>query len=159
LQGGPLEHIIAAKAVALAEASTDEFKQYARQVVVNAATLAEAVQAGGLRVVSGGTENHLLLIDLGQTNESMTGKQAEERLDRVHITVNKNTVPRETRSPFITSGLRLGTAAVTTRQLKEADMYQLAEYILAALDKNTPENKLPQLSEAVSTFISPFYLP
>ncbi len=126
-QGGPLMHIIAAKAVALGEAMTEEFKEYQRQIVKNAAALAAALQAKGLRLVSGGTDNHLMLLDLWSTG--ITGKDLEKRLDEVHITANKNTVPNDPQSPFVTSGLRLGTPAVTSRGFREPEMEQIAGFI------------------------------
>ena len=126
-QGGPLMHIIAAKAVALGEAMTEEFKTYQRQIVKNAAALAASLQAKGLRLVSGGTDNHLMLLDLRGTD--ITGKELEKRLDEVHITANKNTVPNDPQSPFITSGLRLGTPAVTSRGFREPEMEQIAGFI------------------------------
>ena len=126
-QGGPLEHIIAAKAVALGEALKPEFKEYQTQIVKNAAVLAQAILDGGLDLVSGGTDNHLMLLDL--RDEECTGKELEARLDSVHITANKNTVPGETRSPFVTSGVRLGTPAVTTRGMGEAEMKVIADCI------------------------------
>src|SRR5512139_1904935 len=130
-QGGPLMHVIAAKAVALKEALSPEFKLYQQQIVRNAKALAAALMAKGFRLISGGTDNHLMLIDLRQSE--LTGKLAEVTLDRAHITVNKNTVPFETRSPFVTSGVRLGTPAVTTRGMKEAEMEVIAELIFRAL--------------------------
>ncbi len=126
-QGGPLMHIIAAKAVALGEALTDEFKAYGEQVVKNAAVLAKALKAKGVNLVSGGTDNHLMLLDL--RGLELTGKELEHRLDEVHITANKNTVPNEPRSPFITSGVRIGTPAVTSRGFKEAEMELIAGWI------------------------------
>ena len=126
-QGGPLMHIIAAKAVAFGEAMTDEFKAYQQQVVKNAATLCKAMQDAGFRVVSGGTDNHLMLIDL--RDFGITGKEMEHRLDEVHIMVNKNTVPNETQSPFVTSGLRVGTPAVTSRGFKEPEMLMIADWM------------------------------
>ena len=126
-QGGPLEHIIAAKAICFGEALKPEFKAYGEQVVKNAAVLAEGLKAEGFRLVSGGTDNHLLLVDL--TDEECTGKDLEARLDSVHITANKNTVPGETRSPFVTSGVRLGTPAVTTRGMGVAEMKVIADCI------------------------------
>ena len=126
-QGGPLEHIIAAKAVALGEALKPEFKTYQQQIVKNAAVLAQSIMEGGLDLVSGGTDNHLLLIDL--TDEDCTGKELEHNLDEVHITANKNTVPGETRSPFVTSGVRLGTPAVTTRGMGAAEMQVIVDCI------------------------------
>ena len=126
-QGGPLMHIIAAKAVALGEALTDEFKAYGEQVVKNAAVLAKELKARGLNLVSGGTDNHLMLLDL--RGLELTGKELEHRLDEVHITANKNTVPNEPRSPFITSGVRIGTPAVTSRGFKEPEMVKIAGWI------------------------------
>lgn len=126
-QGGPLEHVIAAKAVCFGEALKPEFQTYARRIVENAKALAEQLQARGVKLVSGGTDNHLLLVDL--TDEACTGKDLEARLDSVHITANKNTVPGEKRSPFITSGVRLGTPAVTTRGMGVAEMKIIADCI------------------------------
>jgi glycine hydroxymethyltransferase len=128
-QGGPLEHVIAAKAVALKEALEPSFKTYCRQVVKNASALAESLMSDGFQVVSGGTDNHLMLVDLRNRGENMTGKLAEQTLDKAGITVNKNTVPNETRSPFVTSGLRIGTPAVTTRGMKEPEMRRIADLI------------------------------
>jgi glycine hydroxymethyltransferase len=136
LQGGPLEHVIAAKAVALKEALHPSFKQYAAQVVANARALAAALLAREFHVVSGGTDNHLMLVDL--RSKGLTGKVAEQALDRAGITVNKNTVPKETQSPFVTSGIRIGTAAVTTRGMKEVEMRRIAELIDTVLQ--TPED-------------------
>lgn len=126
-QGGPLMHIIAAKAVALGEALTEEFKDYQKQVVKNAATLADALMKRGIDIVSGGTDNHLMLLDL--RSKGITGKELEHRLDEVRITANKNTVPNDPQSPFITSGLRIGTPAVTTRGFKEPEMELIAGWI------------------------------
>ncbi|HEX5577834.1 MAG TPA: serine hydroxymethyltransferase, partial [Gemmatimonadaceae bacterium] len=126
-QGGPLEHVIAAKAVALKEALDPAFTQYCAQIVANAKGLAEALASRGFDIVSGGTDNHLMLVDL--RNRGLTGKVAEKALDAAAITVNKNTVPRETQSPFVTSGIRIGTPAVTTRGLKEAEMREIAGFI------------------------------
>ena len=126
-QGGPLEHIIAAKAVCFGEALQPAFKEYARKIVENAAALAEALTARGVKLVSGGTDNHLMLVDL--TDEACTGKELEHNLDEVHITANKNTVPGEKRSPFVTSGVRLGTPAVTTRGMGPEEMRVIADCI------------------------------
>ncbi|HKP15805.1 MAG TPA: serine hydroxymethyltransferase [Gemmatimonadaceae bacterium] len=126
-QGGPLEHVIAAKAVALKEALEPSFKDYSRQVVANAKALAQALVSRGYQLVSGGTDNHLMLVDL--RNKGLTGKVAEKALDLAAITVNKNTVPKETQSPFVTSGIRIGTPAVTTRGMREAEMARIAELI------------------------------
>jgi glycine hydroxymethyltransferase len=128
-QGGPLEHVIAAKAVAFHEALQPSFKTYCRQVVANAQALAAALVGMDYQVVSGGTDNHLMNVDLRNKGEHLTGKLAEASLDRAGITVNKNTVPNETRSPFVTSGLRLGTPAVTTRGMKEGEMRRIASLI------------------------------
>jgi glycine hydroxymethyltransferase len=127
LQGGPLEHVIAAKAVALKEALQPAFTDYSRQVVSNARELSVALIDRGYSIVSGGTDNHLMLVDL--RNKGLTGKVAEQALDRAGITVNKNTVPKETQSPFVTSGIRIGTPAVTTRGMREAEMRRIAELI------------------------------
>ena len=126
-QGGPLEHIIAAKAVCFGEALKPEFKEYARKIVENAAAMADELTARGVKLVSGGTDNHLLLIDLSE--EECTGKELEHKLDEVHITANKNTVPGEKRSPFVTSGVRVGTPAVTTRGMGVAEMKEIADCI------------------------------
>lgn len=126
-QGGPLMHIIAAKAVALGEALTEEFKNYQKQVVKNAAVLADELMKHGIDIVSGGTDNHLMLLDL--RNKGITGKELEHRLDEVRITANKNTIPNDPQSPFVTSGLRMGTPAVTTRGFKEPEMELIAGWI------------------------------
>lgn len=131
IQGGPLMHVIAAKAVCFKEALTDEFKEYQKQVVKNAKTLAAELEKRGLRIVSGGTDTHLMLVDLNPLN--VTGKAAEIALGKCHITVNKNTIPNETRSPFIASGIRLGTPALTTRGMKESEMEEIAELIVDVL--------------------------
>ena len=120
-------HIIAAKAVCFHEALQPSFKEYQKQVVKNAAALAQALQANGMRIVSGGTDNHLMLVDL--TSTGRTGKEVEALLDRANITVNKNTIPFETRSPFVTSGIRIGTPAVTSRGFNESDMLLIASFI------------------------------
>ena len=130
-QGGPLEHVIAAKAVSFAEALTDEFKAYQHQIVLNAKALEKAFREEDVRMVSGGTDNHLLLLDF--TGTEMTGKMMESLLEEANITVNKNTVPNETRSPFVTSGIRVGTPAATTRGLKEAEMERVARWIARVL--------------------------
>ena len=135
-QGGPLMHVIAAKAVALKEAMTDEFKAYQTQIVRNAKKLSNELVERGIRLVSGGTDNHLMLVDLSDTGR--TGKEVEALLDRAHITANKNAIPFDKQSPFITSGLRLGTPAVTSRGMKEADMVTIAECI-ADIVKNGEE--------------------
>ncbi len=130
-QGGPLMHIIAAKAVAFGEALTDEFKAYQTQLVKNASVLCEALKNEGIDIVSGGTDNHLMLIDLRKYD--ISGKELEHRLDEVHITTNKNTIPNDPKSPFVTSGLRVGTAAVTSRGFKEEEMLLIAKWIKLAI--------------------------
>jgi glycine hydroxymethyltransferase len=130
-QGGPLMHIIAAKAVAFKEALSEEFKEYQKQIVKNAAALAKAMTEKGFDIISGGTDNHLMLVDL--TNKNITGKEAQLLLDEVHITVNKNGIPYDKLSPFITSGIRIGTPAVTTRGMKEEDMAEIADLIYLAI--------------------------
>ncbi len=127
VQGGPLMHIIAAKAVAFGEALTPEFTEYQKQIVKNAAVLCDELKKHGIRIVSGGTDNHLMLLDL--TEKGITGKDLEKMLDEVHITVNKNTIPNETLSPFVTSGVRIGTPAVTSRGFKETEMVDIARLI------------------------------
>ena len=135
IQGGPLMHVIAGKAVCLKEALTDEYKEYQKQVVKNAACLAQALTERGFKIVSGGTDNHLMLVDL--QNLDLTGKEVEKLLDSVHITANKNTVPNDPKSPFVTSGIRLGTPAITTRGAQEDDMIVIADAIKAAvIDKD-----------------------
>ncbi len=130
-QGGPLMHIVAAKAVAFKEALSPEFKAYQRQVILNAKAMADEFQKGGVRLVSGGTDNHLMLLDLREMN--VTGKDLERMLDEVHITANKNTIPFETASPFITSGLRVGTPAVTTRGFKEEECREVARLVVRVI--------------------------
>ena len=130
-QGGPLMHIIAAKAVAFKEALSPEFREYANGIIKNAKAMSEALLERNVNLVSGGTDNHLMLIDLRGTG--ITGKELERRLDDVYITANKNTIPNEPLSPFVTSGVRLGTPAVTTRGLVEKDMKKIAEYISLAI--------------------------
>lgn len=142
-QGGPLMHIIAAKAVAFGEALKPEFKEYQAQVVKNAATLCQAMKDEGFRIVSDGTDNHLMLVDL--TPFDITGKELEKRLDEVHITVNKNTIPNEKQSPFVTSGIRVGTPAVTSRGFKEDEMLLIAKWIkLVATDFENSKDKIAE---------------
>ena len=151
-QGGPLMHIIAAKAVALGEAMTPEFKEYQTQIVKNAKTLCGALINEGLDIVSGGTDNHLMLLKL--IKNGITGKELEKRLDEVHITANKNTVPNDPQSPFITSGVRLGTPAVTTRGFKEPEMLKIAKWISDAVNDfdNSKERIAAEVSELCSHF-------
>ena len=146
-QGGPLMHVIAGKAVALGEALAPSFTDYINHVVENAAALSEGLKAGGLRLVSGGTDNHLCLVDL--TPADVTGKDAEKLLERVGITVNKNTIPNEPRSPFVTSGIRVGSAAATTRGLDASDFRRVGELIAEAVFARSDETKLEAIADEV----------
>ncbi len=146
-QGGPLMHVIAAKAVALKEAASPAFKAYQGQILANATTLANSLLRRGFRLVSGGTDNHLMLLDLRDTE--LTGKLAQETLDRARITVNKNTLPFDTRSPFVTSGVRIGTPAVTSRGMKEPEMEVIAEFIWRALQKVGDDTALDAIGAEV----------
>ncbi len=154
IQGGPLMHVIAAKAVCFEEALSDDFKAYQQQVVKNAATLAKGLMDEGVKLVSGGTDNHLMLADL--TNLGVTGKEAEAMLDEVHITVNKNTIPFETQSPFITSGIRIGTPASTSRGMNEEDMKEIAKLIYMTLTDF--ENKKAEVNDRVAALCSKYPL-
>ena len=156
LQGGPLEHVIAAKAVAFWEASQPEFKQYAADVVANARALAEALTAEGFRMVSGGTDNHLMLVDLRPFDPELTGKAAQESLDRSGITCNKNQIPGDPRSPFVTSGLRLGTAAMTTAGMGQGEMREIAALIHRVLRNPGDETEQLAVREDVTTLCSKF---
>jgi glycine hydroxymethyltransferase len=156
LQGGPLEHVIAAKAVAFREASQPEFKEYAAQIVANAQALAAALAAQGLRLVSGGTDNHLMLVDLRPFDAELTGKKAQEALDRAGITCNKNQIPGDPRSPFVTSGLRLGTPAMTTAGMREGEMEQVAALMGRVLGAPDDETVLASVREDVTTLCSKF---
>lgn len=156
IQGGPLMHVIAAKAVAFKEALQPSFKTYQQQIVTNARTLAEALIAKGFKLTSGGTDNHLMLVNFSGTD--ITGKAAEEALDKAGITVNKNTVPFETRSPFVTSGIRIGTPAATSHGLKEAEMLQVAEFIAAAIASIGNDEKLLQIKQDVNRLMQRFPL-
>jgi glycine hydroxymethyltransferase len=147
MQGGPLMHVIAAKAVSFKEALSDDFKAYTEQIIKNAQTLNDALAAAGVRVVSGGTDNHLLLLDV--TPLGLTGKVAEQVLDDIGITTNKNTIPFDTESPFITSGVRIGTAAVTTRGFAEAEMKEIAAIISLTLKNHEDEATLKEAEERV----------
>jgi glycine hydroxymethyltransferase len=157
-QGGPLEHVIAAKAVAFGEALTPEFKTYMQQVKTNASALAQAMVNLGYHIISGGTENHLMLIDLRAKADYLTGKLAENTLVKCDITINKNTVPFETRSPFVTSGIRLGTPAITTRGMKENDMVKIAELIDRALMNHDQESVINDIKQEVNTWMKQFPL-
>ena len=144
-QGGPLMHVIAAKAVALKEAMAPEFADYQRQIVANAKQLAASLMEKGFRLVSGGTDTHLMLVDVKAVG--LTGKEAESALDQVGITVNKNTIPFDTESPVVTSGIRLGTPAVTTRGMKEREMEEIAELIAQTLRSGKAEGQRAQISQ------------
>lgn len=156
IQGGPLMHVIAAKAVALKEALSPEFKAYAQQIVKNAKALADTLQADGFRIVSGGTDNHLMLVDL--TSKNITGKLAQNLLDEVGITANKNTIPFEKLSPFVTSGIRLGSPALTTRGFKEEDMVEVANIIALVLDNPEDEGARKEASQRVAAFCAKYPL-
>lgn len=148
-QGGPLEHVIASKAVAFGEALSPDFLEYCKRVVLNAQALSGAMVARGYSIISGGTDNHLMLIDLRSKSATLTGKLAEETLGKCHITINKNTVPFEERSPFVTSGIRLGTPALTTRGFNESDMVQIAEFIDTALMNHNDEVQLQKIASHI----------
>jgi glycine hydroxymethyltransferase len=156
IQGGPLMHVIAAKAVSFKEALTPEFKSYQGQIVKNAKALAAGLIKRGFKLVSGGTDNHLMLVDLSATE--LTGKVAEEALDKAGITVNKNGIPFDTRSPFITSGIRIGTPAATTHGLKEAEMEEVAGFIADVLNNTENEAKLAEIKGKVNALMGLFPL-
>ena len=154
IQGGPLMHVIAAKAVALGEALAPSFKEYGAQVVKNAAALADELMKHGYRIVSGGTDTHVMLVDL--TNKEITGKEAQTLLDEVNITANRNTIPFEPRSPFVTSGLRLGSPALTTRGFKEEDMREVARIIAHVLDAPTDEARKEEARSRVAALCAKY---
>ncbi len=154
IQGGPLMHVIAGKAVALKEALSPEFKEYAQQIVKNAKVLAETLQANGFRIVSGGTDNHLMLVDL--TSKNITGKLAQSLLDEVGITANKNTIPFEKLSPFVTSGIRLGSPALTTRGFKEDDMAEVANIISLVLSNPEDEQARKEAADRVAALCAKY---
>jgi glycine hydroxymethyltransferase len=156
IQGGPLMHVIAAKAVAFGEAIQDSFKEYAGQIISNAKRLADSLQKEGLKLVSGGTDNHLLLVDVQSLG--LTGKVAEKVLDEIGITVNKNTIPYDPQSPFVTSGIRIGTAAVTSRGFGEADMDEIASIIAFTLKNHEDAAKLEEAQGRVEALTSKFTL-
>lgn len=156
LQGGPLDHVIAAKAVAFREAASDDFKTYAAQVVANSAALAKGLAERGLRLVSGGTDNHLLLVDLRSYDEELSGKKARLALDRAGISLNENTVPDDPRPPYITSGLRIGTPAVTTQGMAEPEMARIAELIVRTLDARDDDAELAAIRDDVRTLCGKF---
>ncbi|RMF04555.1 MAG: serine hydroxymethyltransferase [Bacteroidetes bacterium] len=156
MQGGPLEHVIAAKAVAFGEALQPSFKTYGQQVIKNAAAMAEAFMERGYEIISGGTDNHSMLIDL--RNKGITGKEAEAALGQADITLNKNMVPFDTQSPFVTSGIRIGTAAVTTRGFTEADCRQTVTWIDTVLQHRANADKLNEVRQAVNAYMAKFPL-
>ena len=155
-QGGPLEHVIAAKAVSFGEILSDDFSQYAKQVVANAQAMAKALVSRGYDLISGGTDNHLMLIDL--RNKNLTGKKAQETLDRAHITLNKNSVPFDDKSPFVTSGIRIGVPAITTRGMKEADMETVVAMIDRVLMNADDEKQIVDVRAEVKNFMQRFPL-
>ena len=148
IQGGPLMHIIAAKAVAFKQALSPEFKEYQHQIVKNAKALAEVLEKGGLRLVSGGTDNHMILVDL-KSSKGLTGQAVEKALDKAGITVNKNGIPYDTEKPMVTSGIRIGTPAVTTRGMKEKEMEEIGNFILDTIENINDDKKLSEIKERV----------
>ena len=156
IQGGPLIHIIAAKAVAFKEALSEEFKEYQKQVAKNAKAMSETLVGGGLRIVSGGTDNHLMLVDLRA--KGVTGKLAEERLEEAGITCNKNSIPNDPEKPFVTSGIRLGTPAITARGMKEKEAVQIAYMILKVLENVNNEEKISEVKKEVLKLTEKFPL-
>jgi glycine hydroxymethyltransferase len=154
MQGGPLMHVIAAKAVALKEALGPDFKVYQQQIVKNAQALSRSLLSKGFRLTSGGTDNHLMLVDLRKSE--LTGKVAQETLDKARITVNKNAVPFDTRSPFVTSGIRIGTPAVTSRGMKETEMEAIGDFIATALNRVNDEAALRSIADQVGELCKKF---
>jgi glycine hydroxymethyltransferase len=154
MQGGPLMHVIAAKAVALKEALSPEFKIYQQQIVKNAQALAQGLMGNGFRLTSDGTDNHLMLLDLRKSE--LTGKVAQETLDKARITVNKNGIPFDTRSPFVTSGIRIGTPAVTTRGMKEKEMTLIADFIARALNHVSDPAEIGAVADDVGALCKKF---
>ena len=157
-QGGPLEHVIAAKAIAYGEALDPSYKEYCKQVIKNAQALAKAMVDRGYKIISGGTDNHMMLIDLRPKDENLTGKLAENALVKADITINKNAVPFETRSPFVTSGIRIGTPAITTRGMKESDMETIAEHIDRVLMNPEDDANLSAVKKEVNAWMKNFPL-
>jgi len=156
VQGGPLVHVIAAKAVSFGEALRDDFKTYQQQILDNAQTLAETLKDASLRIVSGGTDNHLLLVDVFMDGKGITGKVAEKALDEVHITVNKNTIPFDTNKPFVASGIRLGTPALTTRGMKEDDMRLIGKMIADIIHEPESEEVKTRVRREVAELTAKF---
>jgi len=157
IQGGPLEHVIAAKAVCFKEAATISFTEYQKQIVKNAQVLADTLLSGGLKLVTGGTDNHLMLINL--SDKELTGQDAETALGKAEITVNKNTIPFDKRSPFITSGVRIGTPAITTRGMKESEMKHVGELILKVINNHTNDELLSKVKQEVKELCDQFPIP
>lgn len=155
-QGGPLEHVIAAKAIAFAEILDDSFKDYGQQVISNAQAMAKSFVSRGYQLISNGTDNHLMLIDL--RNKNLTGKKAQETLDKAHITLNKNAVPFDDKSPFVTSGIRLGVPAITTRGMKEKHMETIVEMIDKVLMNADDAAVITSVKDEVKTFMQQFPL-
>jgi glycine hydroxymethyltransferase len=155
-QGGPLEHVIAAKAVSFAEILTDDFKVYGQQIMNNAQAMAKAFVAKGYNLISGGTDNHLMLIDL--RNKNLTGKKAQETLDKAHITLNKNAVPFDDKSPFVTSGIRVGVPAVTTRGMKEQHMQTVVDFVDKILMRTDDDAVIAGVKTDVKEFMKQFPL-
>lgn len=155
-QGGPLEHVIAAKAVAFGELLSDDFTVYAKQIQKNAQAMSKALLAKGYQIISGGTDNHLMLIDL--RNKNITGKKAQETLDKAHITLNKNAVPYDDKSPFVTSGIRIGVPAITTRGMKEEQMPAIVEFIDQVLMNIDNTAIVGSVKEKVKEFMQAFPL-
>jgi glycine hydroxymethyltransferase len=155
-QGGPLEHVIAGKAVAFHEAAQPSFREYAHQIVRNASALAEALVQQGFRLVSGGTDIHLMVVDLRPFDADLTGKEAQSVLDRAGITLNKNSIPDDPRSPFVTSGVRIGTPSVTTQGMKEPEMAQIASLIARALRGRRDAEELASVRSEVAALCSKF---
>ena len=155
-QGGPLEHVIAGKAVSFYEALQPSFGEYAKQIVANAAALAEALAGEGFRLVSGGTDNHLMVVDLRPFDAELSGKEAQAVLDRAGITLNKNTIPDDPRSPFVTSGVRIGTPSVTTQGMKEPEMAIIAGMIAGVLRQRSDESNIASVRAEVAALCSKF---
>ncbi|MBA3601419.1 MAG: serine hydroxymethyltransferase, partial [Acidobacteria bacterium] len=156
VQGGPLVHIIAAKAVAFGEALQADFKNYQQQILDNAQALADELKAQGMRLVSGGTDNHLILIDVFENGKGITGKEAEKALDAVHITVNKNTIPFDTNSPFVASGVRIGTPALSTRGMKETEMREIGRMIASIIREPNSEAVQAKVKREVAELTDKF---
>jgi glycine hydroxymethyltransferase len=158
VQGGPLVHIIAAKAVAFGEALREDFKEYQRQILANAKSLASELQVQGLRLVSGGTDNHLMLVDVWMDGKGITGKDAEKALEAAHITVNKNTIPFDQNKPFVASGLRIGTPAVTTRGMRENEMREIGRLISAIIHEPQSQEVQRSVQQSVAELTTRFPL-